>query len=146
MSKLKKWIETPVHRLGTSFLMMVGGAFLSTLFVPFAVIGFLGVLMLLMLGQQVQYDWSEGKQIDCPICGESTTALLVKQKDYMYPIIPFVGRFMSIPIGNHYYLICDRCLQTHVGERQFSTILTIARGGLAHAKEITLEEYNALTK
>lgn len=146
MKKLKNWIATPISRLGTSFLMMVGGAFLSTLFVPFAVVAFMGVIMLLMLGQQQRVDWSEGKEIDCPICEEKTSAQLVKLRSYMYPIIPLVGKFMSIPIGDTYYLVCDKCLQTHAEERDLSTMVIIAKGGLAHVKEITKQEYLALLK
>ena len=146
MKKLKKWIATPASRLGTSFLMMVGGAFLSMLFVPFAAIAFLGVVLLLMLGQQVRVDWSDGKEIDCPICKEHTSVQLVKMRSYMYPIIPLVGKFMSIPIGDSYYLVCGKCLQTHVGERDLSAIMVIAKGGLAHAKEITKQEYLSLIK
>ena len=70
----------------------------------------------------------------------------MKLRSYMYPMLPWIGRFISIPVDNTYLLVCDKCLQTHVGERDISSILIIARGGLAHAKEISKEEYDQLKK
>jgi hypothetical protein len=146
MQMLKKWIATPARRLGTAFLMMIGGVFLSVLFLPFAAIAFLGVCLLLMLGQQIKAEWAEGKNTDCPVCGEKTSVRLVRLKSYMYPILPFVGRFLSIPIGESYYVVCDKCLHTHLEERDLAAILVIAQGGMAYAKEISKQEYDELIK
>jgi hypothetical protein len=146
MQKLKKWIATPGRRLGTAFLLMLVGVPLGAVFAPLSVIACSGVIPMLMLGQQAKTEWSEGKQTDCPICGEKTAVQLVRIRNYMYPILPFVGRYVSIPIGSDYYLVCDKCLQTHVGERDLSAIMIIAKGGLAHAREISKQEYEELIR
>lgn len=144
METIKKWIATPGRRLLLSFVLMAAGVLLSALFMPFAVVAFAGLILFLMLGQQAQVDWSAGKQIDCPICKEKTSAQLVTIKSYMYPILPFVGKYLSIPVEEKYYLVCHKCLETHVGENNLSTIMVIAQAGMAHAKEITKQEYTEL--
>ena len=143
---LKKWLLTPGYRFLSSLIMVIGGALLGAVLPPAFFLVFAGGVLILMAGQWSEEAWAEGKEIQCPICGEKTPSYVVKQKNHMYPFLPFVGPFLSIPAGNDYYLVCGKCLQTHVGEQDFSAVKVIAAGGLLHTKQITKEEYNAMRK
>lgn len=144
MSKLIKWIDKPLKRFGTAYLLMVVGTFLSTLFLPLGVLVICGLLLLLMLGQTDDILWQEGKPIQCPICAEQTNGLLVEYRRHMRPFLPYLNKRFVVYLNSDYFLICGKCLDTHVGKRELDTILAIANGGMAHAKRITKEEFEEL--
>ena len=146
MDKLIKWFDTPLKRLGSGFLLIAAGAFLGYLFVPLSLVSFCGYFLLFMMGQSQEEQWLEGNAMQCPVCKEESVMLLVERKTHMCPFLPGLNKLFSIYLSSEYFLVCNECLQTHVGKQDLSTTMIIAAGGLAHAKSITREEFEAMKK
>ena len=140
MRRFKKWTATPLRRMGTGLLLMAVGGGLSLVFPPFALLTAVGLYLFLMMGQKTKAQWLNGKDAFCPVCKKETPSQVIVLRTYMYMPIPFVGPAFSRHIADKYYLVCAECANTHLEGEDFTILLVIAAGGLAHVKEITGEE------
>ena len=144
MKILKMLIATPIRRFVLGLLLCVVGVYLSFMPLLGGFICLIALILLLMLRQGCDDTWFQGRAASCPVCNEMTGTRLIKLRIYMFPILPF-GRKMDITVDVKYYLVCGKCLETHVGEQDFKTISIISAGGLAHMKEITKQEFDELS-
>ena len=90
--------------------------------------------------------WFEGKDAFCPVCKKEGPTQVIILRSYMYIPVPFVGPVFSRHIADKHYLVCNECANTHLEGQDFTALLIIAAGGLAHVKEITKEEAIAMQK